>query len=991
MQEYSLGYQVAIRRIVSCMARKYVDLDLSNISLQKIPPDIAECHWLQTLNVSNNQISDLIPISSLTSLQTLNLNSNQISNLEPLGQLASLQTLDLSTNQISDLKPLGQLALLKTLDASKNQISDLIPISSLTSMQTLNLNSNQIIDLEPLETLASLKTLDLRENHISDLKPLARIALLQLNVSNNLIKDIEPLHNLALLEILDVSSNQITDMMPIHGLVSLRKLDISKNQIRDLIIMGGHSSLNELDISRNQISKLKPISSFTKLWKLRVHGNPFRDIPIELLDYNDCRDNVQAWFKEIRDGKGSEVNLNAKLMFTGNGYVGKSTIKKALRFGKWKHDETSTQGISIESLVIGTVDYHVWDFGGQEIYYGTHRLFLESQAIQLIVLDAEKEVAAVKNVISFDRITKEEIREFQSKYWLQNARELSPQSQFIIVQNKKDKFPEILPHIQQLAKQNEVEYLHVSAYTGEGIEALKNTITEKTKKLLHYGMLMPQSWLSIRKQLIENMQRPAKKREQIITRNEFVKRCDAEHVLQNSIPALLKLLHNSGYLFFNESYLGDKIIVDQEWAVKAIYKPLERGSDFYNDMRYHSKGLARIEKLFSAFGEEYDIKVKWLFLNFMQSCGLCFLVRNHELERRELPEDVFVFPEFMENEIPKHAQQIWGLLKRTSLKHYRLNLENLSRREVLGLLVSLGQKTQLDNIWRNGILISTPDGYFIIMADYDAKSINIVIEPTAEEIWLHRITETLNRQFRVSEDKMNWEISDDGISFSQFDPEEAKKASFIKQFYEVPKDEKRKKILLSESLPDIKQTLPPRFLKAIMFTDLKGSTTVIDRDERHAIELHDKLESTIIKFTEKHGGEYLQWTGDGTYCVFPSSVEAARAAIEIQLALQDEDELLLRLSLHAGDIKQRGLKNYIGRAVVIASRIETFSVPRSIFISARLRDDLISHSEFKTVSMGKFEFEGIEEPVEIYAIDHSGLLIPENRSELQGKGKRIGD
>eukprot|EP01051_Picozoa_sp_SAG22_P009189 SAG22_NODE_748_length_7489_cov_39.991070_2_plen_131_part_00 len=64
--------------------------------------------------------------------------------------------MELSYNQITDLAPLSALTSLTTLDLCYNQITDIAPLSALTSLTTLWLDNNQITDIAPLSALTSL-------------------------------------------------------------------------------------------------------------------------------------------------------------------------------------------------------------------------------------------------------------------------------------------------------------------------------------------------------------------------------------------------------------------------------------------------------------------------------------------------------------------------------------------------------------------------------------------------------------------------------------------------------------------------------------------------------------------------------------------------------------------------------------------------------------------------------------------------------------------
>ena len=106
---------------------------------------------LELVGLSNNQISDLTPLASLTNLTDLflynnNYNNNQTLDLTPLAALTNLTTLGLGNSQINDLTPLAGLTNLTTLRLDNNQIIDLTPLAGLTNLTNLDVN-NQIIRL----------------------------------------------------------------------------------------------------------------------------------------------------------------------------------------------------------------------------------------------------------------------------------------------------------------------------------------------------------------------------------------------------------------------------------------------------------------------------------------------------------------------------------------------------------------------------------------------------------------------------------------------------------------------------------------------------------------------------------------------------------------------------------------------------------------------------------------------------------------------------
>ncbi|MES1197754.1 MAG: adenylate/guanylate cyclase domain-containing protein [Chitinophagaceae bacterium] len=176
-------------------------------------------------------------------------------------------------------------------------------------------------------------------------------------------------------------------------------------------------------------------------------------------------------------------------------------------------------------------------------------------------------------------------------------------------------------------------------------------------------------------------------------------------------------------------------------------------------------------------------------------------------------------------------------------------------------------------------------------------------------------------------------------------------------------------------------------LAAIMFTDIAGYTALMQEDEVLAIELRNKLQSKLNEEVVKHQGRILEFRGDGALSSFSSTIEAVRAALALQLEMQKEPLVPLRIGLHTGDVIIDG-NSILGDGVNIASRIESFAVPGSIFISAKVYDDIKNQKDIQALSLGIYEFKNVKDPVEIFAISNTGIRVPDS-SGLKGKGEKV--
>jgi small GTP-binding protein len=170
------GYKEALRRIEECREKggNSTFLDLDDISLRSLPPEIGQLSALTLLDLSNNQLTCLPPeIGKLSALTVLDISDNQLTCLpREIGQLSLLTLLDLSNNQLASLPPeIGQLSALTQLKLSDNPLTSLPPeIGQLSALTQLILSDNRLTSL-PTEIgqLSALTHLDLSNNQLTSL------------------------------------------------------------------------------------------------------------------------------------------------------------------------------------------------------------------------------------------------------------------------------------------------------------------------------------------------------------------------------------------------------------------------------------------------------------------------------------------------------------------------------------------------------------------------------------------------------------------------------------------------------------------------------------------------------------------------------------------------------------------------------------------------------------------------------------------------------
>ncbi len=180
-----------------------------------------------------------------------------------------------------------------------------------------------------------------------------------------------------------------------------------------------------------------------------------------------------------------------------------------------------------------------------------------------------------------------------------------------------------------------------------------------------------------------------------------------------------------------------------------------------------------------------------------------------------------------------------------------------------------------------------------------------------------------------------------------------------------------------------------RQLAAIMFADITGYTALMEEDEALALHLRNKLQQKLEKEVSSHNGRILDFRGDGALCSFTSTIEAVRAALALQLDMQKDPQVPLRIGMHTGDVVVDE-HNIYGDGVNIASRLESFSVPGSIFISGKAYDDVKNQKDIQTVSLGMYRLKNVKDEVEIFAVSNMGIIIPD-KNNLEGKGEKVNE
>jgi hypothetical protein len=497
------------------------------------------------------------------------------------------------------------------------------------------------------------------------------------------------------LECLDVRGCQELGTLP-ELPASLRTLDVGQCVGLRQLPSNGLPALRRLYLdgstSLRNFAPCVPI--LDSLVHLELSGCHFDDLPDFLL--GEPKENVLA---KVRDHfraislQGAAELPECKIVVLGNGGVGKTCLVRALKGRPHLHESPATEGIRLWSWDADgfqpfpkhsqeKVQLNIWDFGGQDLYHNTHRLFLETRAVFLVVWrQPRKDGAPFRDGVRFQY---DPIRPLG--YWVEQVRSANPEAQILIVRTGMDEDLQEPPgnwRAKVTAEVGDIPTWEVSARErGVGqLAELKTALREAVVKELcsPEAIRLGRGRRAVRDELRkwqpvspdEDVPTPDSERP-IMRFHEFLslttdvyKRLQLEAPTEAESWQLLDYLHHCGAVYSPPSWRPVKelqgafpIVVDQRWAIDAIYKLFTYGEA--HDQLVSAWGQITRETLETEFWQElkdgtprYDATAQWVFVRFMLQCGI--------LVSRDSANGVpgaggFLIPEFL----PDYKTQVAG-------------------------------------------------------------------------------------------------------------------------------------------------------------------------------------------------------------------------------------------------------------------------------------------------------------------------------------------
>lgn len=610
-------------------------LSLSNNKIIKIPEFIEKIHKLEYLELNNNVVEEIpTNFTSLDRISKIDLSWNKIK-LIPIEIITHEQLgfLEIYGNPI-EFPPYkvakdGKHALENWLNGLRRQIRREVSFSknNNTLCQSIDLSNMYLCYIGIPDDLFRLTS------------------IIDLDLSNNSLFKIDSgIINLINLESIDISRNRLGSIPDeIYNLYNLKIVDVSHNDINYVPeIISEIVNLEKLDLSYNNIVELpQSISSLDFLSEIYLEGNPIVTPPVEIVSQGIKA--IKAYFESIQDLKDTEYLYEAKLIFVGNGRVGKTSLRKSLKNDNYffiEGEEESTEGLEVDDWIIPItihdkqVDFkfNVWDFGGQGRYRAIQQFFCSTKSLYVFVTQPrDQEINRNDPYTGFN-------------YWLSFVNTYSyekksgKKSPVIAVVNKVDLDGDRITKKElEINFDNIKDFVETSCKSGEGIDLLKTAIgkhildidvLEFNKK---FAVNFSKKWLAVKEELEE-----LRKTQDIIDYYDYLKLCEEHQVNKTHAEVWIEYLHLIGNVlrFKNIDLLENKIILDPNWARKIAFSAID------SEIVKNNNGWFAKDDLDKLWEEKYN---KHQCLSLLKAFDLVFEVGRGNQTRYFVP---VRFPEY---------------------------------------------------------------------------------------------------------------------------------------------------------------------------------------------------------------------------------------------------------------------------------------------------------------------------------------------------------
>ncbi len=749
--------------------------ELENFNLLYDYPDIKTLVLLEC-NLGGKKLD----IGRFKNLQVLALDKCFNGSLDLSGAEKSLQKVVLSSNRV-DIKNTNDTGLinLSHIVLINNNLVDLRLSDSRNKLVFLKLDTfndgiiNQLHDFSNYKNLekAIFKNLKINRHDSLTIEKCDNLKKIEFYESDFNSGTLElSLRSLEELEFADTQM-QLTDLA-IYG-KNLKKLKMDNCGLENLEILANlhhcKTSLQSLDISNNRFKSIFDISEFHNI----------NELVIDKLKDQDLDWNPLLFLKNLQTGQGyprlykstfaKTINrptqkLNeAKIMIVGDPNAGKTTLLNMLIDKNFNLEENNTNedyeatlGIDIKDPVEADLDtdssgsedsreniniqnyppipddrrekliLNYWDFGGQDIQYFLHHIFLTNRSFYILVVDDRQGTSNLN-------------------YWFETIRIFGKGSPVTVVQNEKDINAKSFTKLNIQTYRNrykdlfEIDFFDVDLKKRDKrFNKLKNHILNSVKNSENFDRPLPKGWEEVKHKL--HKKRRENKRN-YISLDGYKQTCsDARIEKEADQLYLLDRLNELGTVMYfkDNTTLSHYIYLRPNWLADAIYKILQ-------DKNFQSKGRFTEKEIFHLWGNNYKKPEKERLFQVMckKDLDICYAFYQNGKK-------YYLAPHIINNDAAEHAEN-WDKENSSCLKFSFSFIPNglVSRIVVRLSSYILKDSKHNDLIWRDGALFQYKDDLDVLLLQD--------IDITHKDIWIYFKGSEVKRKefFIIIKDKID--------------------------------------------------------------------------------------------------------------------------------------------------------------------------------------------------------------------------------------------
>ncbi|CDU15633.1 hypothetical protein VCR17J2_90139 [Vibrio coralliirubri] len=640
-----------------------------NISHLESCPNISNVNGTLNTELDFSHLANNLKRVSVGRSLNLHLDNLYLNNLEAVHFYSNGSLADI-TKSIPSLK---YLSIYSSPSQSARQTREfkLSNLALLENIEQLMMRAIDIVDDTDNDFFHEhLKGFDLAHSNINDLTFITKLHNIErLSLPNCKIENIEPLINMERLTQVYLKNNRIIYIPP----------ELSK----------------KFNIIPNQNSELSPF--------IAIGNNPLISPPIEIVDRGEKA--VRPYFNSMV-GDMEELN-EAKIIFLGNGEVGKTSLMKALSGQDFDSDEATTHGINICKYNVPinetrSIDAAIWDFGGQQIMHATHQLFLSRRCVYVLVINDRR-----------DDLQQEQ----KIEYWLQQVQTFGGDSKIIIIRNKYDMFSlNNVPEGKLKSKfPNLVAIESVSCKTGYNLARVRNMLNEQVRQLPMRKVCLAKNWIKIKEEI-----KALSYEKDHLPLSTFTDICVNNGVIDNEAQNTLRnLLHDlSVIIAFEELSDFNMGILNPHWITDGIYTVIN------SDVLEGSNGYIKVSEVQNELDRvhpgKYGNKARFIIESMLQF-ELCHSIGSSR-------SNTYLVPNLLPNEV-KDIELVRGV----NTIHFLFKYEKLLPPSLFPkLLVRMSHQIAADKRWRSGAVLKDVDlnAQARIEVDSVEKEIKVIVTGT---------------------------------------------------------------------------------------------------------------------------------------------------------------------------------------------------------------------------------------------------------------------